>query len=100
MKNSKNSTRKNSLVAIAKTIKGTTFASIPNYESKGTGDINDYLILIGYSHENAIKFDFEQLQLLKNDCFDYLSKIYTVSDIEIAYNELYTSLEKRFDQKS
>jgi hypothetical protein len=95
MKNSKNSTRTNSLVAIAKTIKGTTFASIPNYESKGSGDVNDYLILIGYSHENAIKFDFEQLQLLKNDCFDYLSKIYTVSDIEIAYNELYTSLEKR-----
>jgi hypothetical protein len=94
MKNSKNS-RKNSLVAIAKTIKGTTFASIPNYTSKGSGDTNDYIILVGYSHENAMNFDFNQLQLLKNDCFDYLSKDYSLLDIEIAYNELYLSLEKR-----
>jgi hypothetical protein len=95
MKNSKNSTRSKSLIAIAKTIKGTTFASIPNYKSKGSGDINDYLILIGYSHENAMNFDFQQLQLLRNECFIYLSKFYAVSDIEIAYNELYSSLEKR-----
>jgi len=95
MKNSKNSTRTNALVAIAKTIKGTTFASIPSYESKGTGDKNDYLILIGYNHENAMNFDFNQLQSLKNDCFDYLSKEYSLLAIENAYNELYLSLEKR-----
>lgn len=95
MKNSKNSTRTNALVAIAKTIKGTTFASIPSYESKGSGDKNDYLILIGYNHENAMNFDFNQLQLLKNDCFDYLSKDYSLSAIQNAYNELYLSLEKR-----
>lgn len=95
MKNSKNSSRTNSLVAIAKTIKGTTFASIPSYESKGTGDKNDYLILIGYSHQNAMNFDFNQLQVLKNDCFNYLSKYYSLLAIEKAYNELYESLEKR-----
>jgi hypothetical protein len=95
MKNSKNSSRTNSLVAVAKTIKGTTFAGISNYESKGTGDKNDYLILIGYSHQNAMNFDFNQLQLLKNDCFDYLSKDYSLLAIENAYNELYASLEKR-----
>jgi hypothetical protein len=95
MKNSKNSIRTNSLVAIAKTIKGTTFASIPNYTSKGSGDTNDYIILVGYSHENAMNFDFNQLQLLKNDCFDYLSKDYSLLAIQNAYNELYLSLEKR-----
>ena len=99
MKNSKNSSRTNSLIAIAKTINGTTFASIPSYESKGTGDKNDYLILIGYSHQNAMNFDFNQLQLLKNDCFDYLSKNYSLLAIENAYNELYASLEKRLSHE-
>ena len=83
------------LSAVASTIKGTSFISINNYLSKTSGDTSNYLLLLGYSHENAMVNDFATLQAKQNEIFTILEKDFSKETITIAYNELYTSLEKR-----
>lgn len=83
------------LSAVASTVRGTSFVSVKNYKSKSSGNTNNYLILLGYSHENALLSDFKVLQEKQVEIFEQLEKEFTRDIIEVAYNELYVSLEKR-----
>ncbi len=83
------------LSAVASTVKGTSFVSISNYFSKTSGDTNNYLIQLGYSHENAMLNDFSVLKEKQNEIFSTFEKEYNTDLIKTAYAELYESLEKR-----
>jgi len=89
-----NFTKIQSLVAVAKTIKGTSFAYLNNYLTE-KGETANYLIVAGYSHENCLVNDFANLQANKNRIVEQFSKDYSLALIEQVYSELYDSLEKR-----
>jgi hypothetical protein len=94
----KNSVKETTLVAVAKTIKGNAFSFIPNYLTE-KGDKADYWVQLGYSHENAMLFDFQALADNKDKIFETLSKDFDVETITLAYNEMYASLEKRLSSE-
>lgn len=83
------------LTAVASTIKGTSFAYLNNYYSKSSGNVNNYLILLGFSLENALMKDFETIKSKKDEVFENFKEAYTNELITLCYNELLTSLEKR-----
>lgn len=90
-------TKEKSLIAVASTIKGTSFAYIKKYYSKTSGMVNNYSILLGYSNENAIENDYQIIsdKNAKLIVFEALSNQFSSEAILKAFNELLYSLEKR-----
>ena len=83
------------LTAVASTIKGTSFAYLNNYYSKSSGKVNNYLILLGFSLENALVKDFETITNKKDEVFENFKGAYTNELIMLCYDELFLSLQKR-----
>ena len=90
-------TKEKSLLAVASTIKGTSFAYVKEYYSKTSGIVNNYSILLGYSNENAIENDYEIIsdKNAKLFVFNALENEFSNEAILKAFNELLYSLEKR-----
>ncbi len=82
------------LVVTAKTIKGTSFVGIRDYENK-QGELSNYTLNVGINYENVLKNDFNTLKNNQVEIVETLKKSYPIAIIEQAYNELLTSLEKR-----
>ena len=82
------------LVANAKTIKGTSFVGIANYENS-KGEVSNQTIVAGITYEKCLVNDFNVLQQKQNEVFETLQKTYSLEIIEKAYTNLLTSLEKR-----
>lgn len=89
----KTQTQNNNVVAIGKTIKGTTFVGTTYRNAQG--ELSRQLIVSGITYENLLLNDFESLQANQNVVFSSLEKKYSVELITLAYNNLFTSLEKR-----
>ena len=86
------------LVLVAKTIKGTSFVGIKNYENK-QGEVSNQTIVAGITYENCLLNDFKVLQENQNKVFEVLGKEYANELIETAYKNVYTSLEKRLSSE-
>lgn len=89
-----NETKKAVVVAVAKTIKGTSFLGIRAYEN-AKGEVSNYLLIAGYSHENAMQHDFDALKVNQPMVKETLLKEHSIELIEQAYAKVYESLEKR-----
>lgn len=86
------------LVANAKTIKGTSFVGIANYENS-KGEVSNQTIVAGITYEKCLVNDFNVLQQKQNEVFETLQKTYSLEIIEKAYTNLFTSLEKRLSSE-
>lgn len=86
------------LVVTAKTIKGTSFVGIRDYENK-QGELSNYTLNVGINYENVLKNDFNTLKNNQVEIVETLKKSYPIAIIEQAYNELLTSLEKRLSDE-
>jgi hypothetical protein len=83
-------TLKNEVItAVAGTIKGTSFISLPEYTSKGTGEVAAYTILAGFSYKNAVKKD---LVALKNLDLNTLADKFPMVILNEAYKNVEHSL--------
>lgn len=91
-------TQTNSVVAVAKTIKNTSFVGVRNYENK-QGEISNQTILAGISYENCLLSDFKVLQEKQKEVFVILQKEYSKEVIEKAYQNVFISLEKRLSSE-
>jgi len=91
-------TQTNSVVAVAKTIKSTSFVGVRNYENK-QGEISNQTILAGISYENCLLSDFKVLQEKQKEVFVILQKEFSKEVIEKAYQNVFTSLEKRLSSE-
>lgn len=91
-------TQTNSVVAVAKTIKSTSFVGIRNYANK-QGEISNQTILAGISYENCLLNDFKVLQEKEKELFVILQNEYSKEVIEKAYQNVFTSLEKRLSSE-
>jgi hypothetical protein len=89
----KTQTQQNNLLAIGKTIKGTTFVGTTYRNAQG--ELSKQLIVSGISYENLLVNDFNSLQANQSTIFEKLEKDYSIELITQAYNNLYSSLEKR-----
>jgi hypothetical protein len=92
------STKNSVLLAVAKTIKGTTFVGVRNYENK-QGEISNQTIVAGITYENCLLNDFKVLQEKQNEIFETLQKNYPIELIETAFKNVYNSLEKRLSSE-
>lgn len=92
------STKNSVLLAVAKTIKGTTFVGVRNYENK-QGEISNQTIVAGITYENCLLNDFKVLQEKQNEIFETLQKNYPTELIETAFKNVYNSLEKRLSSE-
>ena len=86
------------LIANAKTIKGTSFIGVQNY-TNSKGEVSNQTIVGGITYEKCLVNDFNALQTKQNEIFETLQKVYAISVIETAYNNLYISLEKRLSSE-
>lgn len=93
-----NSVKNAVVVAVAKTIKGTSFVGIKNYENK-QGEVSNQTIVAGITYENCLVNDFKVLQEKKDFIFETLQKMHSKELIETAYNNVFTSLEKRLSSE-
>jgi hypothetical protein len=91
-------TQTNSVVAVAKTIKSTSFVGVRNYENK-QGEISNQTILVGISYENCLLSDFKVLQEKQKEVFVILQKEFSKEVIEKAYQNIFISLEKRLSSE-
>jgi hypothetical protein len=89
----KTQTQNNNVVAIGKTIKGTTFVGTTYRNAQG--ELSRQLIVSGITYENLLLNDFNSLQANQNNVFSSLEKQFSVELITLAYNNLFSSLEKR-----
>jgi len=87
-------TQEQVLVAVAKTIKGTSFIGIPSY-TNSKGETSKYTLLVGIKFENVLKSDLLSLLENKENIFIELSKKYDIELIAEAYENVKKSLEKR-----
>jgi hypothetical protein len=94
MENVKNLTNAINLLLAAKTIKGTSFVGLRNYENK-QGEKSNQTIIAGITYENCLVSDFNTLQVNKENVYETLSKKYNNVILDKAYLEVYESLEKR-----
>lgn len=90
----KTQTQQDVLLAVAKTIKGTTFVGIRNYQNS-QGEVSNQTIVAGITYENALQSDFITLQENKNIIFEELTKKHSFELVTQAYENVFTSLEKR-----
>jgi hypothetical protein len=97
------------LVLVAKTIKGTSFVGIKNYENK-QGEVSNQTIVAGITYENCLVNDFKVLQEKQNEVIETLlakkvlkknNKVIELTNelVESAYKNVYTSLEKRLSSE-
>lgn len=86
------------LVLVAKTIKGTSFVGIKNYENK-QGEVSNQTIVAGITYENCLVNDFKVLQEKQNEVFETLQKDFPIELIETAYKNVYKSLETRLSSE-
>lgn len=86
------------LLVTAKTIKGTSFVGIRNYENK-QGEVSNYTLNVGITYENVLKNDFNSLKENQTKIIQELEKNHSIALIEQAYKEIYTSLEKRLSDE-
>ncbi len=86
------------LVLVAKTIKGTSFVGINNYENK-QGEVSNQTIVAGITYENCLVNDFKTLQEKQNEIFETLGKEFSAELLETAYKNVYASLEKRLSSE-
>lgn len=86
------------LEAVSKTIKGTTFVGIRNYEN-AKGEVSNQTLLVGFSTENAMQHDFKALQENKDKIFEEIVKKFDFEVVKQAYKELFESLEKRLSSE-
>ena len=91
-------TKKNTVIAIAKTIKGTSFIGVRGYENK-EGEISNQTIVAGITYENCLVNDFKVLQENKAIIFETLLKSYPNELIVKAYDNVFTSLDKRLSSE-
>lgn len=94
----KNPTNTQVLLAVAKTIKGTSFIGVRNYENK-QGEVSNQTVLAGITYENALQNDFIALQDNKNTIFEELTKQHSFELVTQAYENVFTSLEKRLSSE-
>jgi len=94
----KTQTQQDVLLAVAKTIKGTTFVGVRNYENK-QGEVSNQTILAGITYENALQNDFITLQENKNIIFEELTKKHSFELVTQAYENVFNSLEKRLSSE-
>lgn len=73
-----------------KTIKGTSFVSVRNYENK-EGEISNQTFLVGISYENLLKSDLETLQ---NCNVENLNLPFDLDLLKQAKDELINSILK------
>lgn len=93
-----NSVKNAVVVAVAKTIKSTSFVGIRNYENK-QGEVSNQTIVAGITYENCLLNDFKVLQEKQNEVFETLVKDYSNELILQAYQNVYNSLEKRLSSE-
>jgi hypothetical protein len=89
----KTQTQQNNVIAIGKTFKGSTFVGTTYRNSQG--ELSRQLIVSGITYENLLLNDFNSLQANQSTIFEKLEKTYSIDLITLAYNNLYSSLEKR-----
>lgn len=89
-----NQVTKSVLLALTESIKSTSFVGLKSYTT-GRGEVANYTILIGTNYENCMLHDFNALVENQMLIFNTLEKEYEIDNIEIAYKELYESLEIR-----
>lgn len=90
----KNLTETLAVVLAAKTIKGTSFIGLQNYEN-AKGEISNQTIVAGITYENCLVNDFKALQDNKDKAIELATQKYGETIALKAYNDLYTSLAKR-----
>jgi len=76
---------------VVKTIKGTSFVGVREYENKD-GEVSNQTFLVGFDYENMLKND---LAKLKGFDLTKLGESVNKEVAQIALNELIDSLEKR-----
>lgn len=86
------------LVATAKNIKGTSFINVDNYTNE-KGEVSQQLIVAGITYENCLVNDFNSLQTKQGEVFETLQKEYSLELIKKAYENVFTSLEKRLSSE-
>jgi phosphoserine phosphatase len=82
------------LVAVSRTIVGTSFVGIRNYRNQ-LGELSNYTILVGASHENILKKDMKKLIENKQNAVAELLKTFPLEVVAKAYENVYKSLEKK-----
>ena len=87
----KQETKKLITKVVVKTIKGTSFVGVREYENKD-GEVSNQTFLVGFDYENMLKND---LAKLKSFDLAKLGESVNKEVAEIALNELIESLEKR-----
>ncbi len=98
MKNELFSDKNVKLVVTAKTIKGTSFVGVRDYENK-QGEVSNYTINAGISYLNVLKHDYQSLIDKQADVYAVLNKNYPIAVIDEAYKQVLTSLEKRLSDE-
>ncbi len=98
MKNELFSDKNVKLVVTAKTIKGTSFVGVRDYQNK-QGEVSNYTINAGISYLNVLKHDYQSLIDKQADVYAVLNKNYPIAVIDKAYTEVLTSLEKRLSDE-
>ena len=91
-------TQNSELIASAKTIKGTTFVGVQNYRN-AQGELSNQTIVSGITYANCLIYDFNSLKDLQNEIFMQFNKKHSTELIKKAYNNLYSSLEKRLSSE-
>ena len=79
------------IIAVAKTIKGSTFVGTTYRNAQG--ELSRQLIVSGITYENLLQHDFNAL--IENQSKVFETKKFSVELLKQAYNKLYSSLEKR-----
>lgn len=91
------------LVAVAKTIKGTSFVSIKNYVN-GQGEKSNQLIVIGADMTKIKMHDFQALKDNQKAIFEELNKkfetTYSTETLTKAYTNVYNTLEKTLSDET
>jgi len=90
----KNDTTKNVVIAVAKTIKGTSFIGVQGYTNQ-KGEVSNQTFVGGITYENALLNDFNVLKTSEDRIFNEFEKSYPKELILQAYQNIYESLEKR-----
>ncbi len=88
----------NVIVAVAKTIKGTSFIGLQNYENS-KGEVSNQTIIAGISYENCLVNDFTSLKIKQAEVIAELEKSYAKEVVLKAYTNVFESLEKRLSSE-
>lgn len=87
---------KNSILVVAKTIKGATFVSVRNYENK-EGEISNQIFVTNIKYENCVKHD---LEVIESTDVHTLGLNFSTELLDKAKEELIKSLTKPSENHS